>query len=1338
VADHDVALDTTVPEYQGFVDLAGFLRDRAVPDRRLASEAELVQRVGGWIGEKVIGEAVGRAIVGASPVVVRVELPVDANVLLYRPLELAYVDGMPLALQEVSLVFEVEGEARGAAKQDIAERLRMLAVFSLPTGGTALALRRERYSLTQLVRTIAGSYRRAVELHVLQYGVTRERLREALRDGRGWDVVHFSGHGLADGLVLERADGTGELIRTPDLVALLRPARQRLKLVCLSSCLSAAGTAVEARRVLLLDVPEDLEDEASKATTDAPLPGLARELVRRLECAVLAMRFSVVDDFAIALAEHVYEGLLGQDQELTRAVQLALQETAGRDEPSSRAPALSVATPALFGPLAATLSLRPPTGRPSFNVGTSKVAYFPDEPERFVGRIGALARASTALAPRNQQRHTAVLFQGMAGAGKTACALELAYRHEPVFGALAWWKAPEQGRDITTSLRDLAVALETQLPEFEMVHAVSGEAELRRFVPRLTQLLEDNAILLVLDNLESLLTDEGRWRDPNWGLLVKALVGHRGNSRMVLTSRLPPAGLKGLDERVLVESIYALSLDESLLLARELPNLGGLLREDELLVRGREEEASGVALVRRVLNVVQGHPKLLELADAEAADPAALRASLDSADQALPRQAGRLEAFFAQGQSALAQEHFLEVLGSWTRAAAAALPEGPRTLFWLVCALEEGDRWQPIVEANWADLWRRLGRDGEPPSPAGAMSPLVARALVQAEQHGEPVRYRMHPGVAEAGRVEAGEGFQAAVDAELAAYWQAIFRNARGAEGGEAGGVVVHAGRAAAPYLLRLGKWAAASTLLEQALRRDQSPATVAALLPLLGQIAEATRGTDRELIDAAVLAQTMSWVNPVEGQPQLRAVLAAAVAQERYDMASVTAGNLVNLLRQTGRPREALAMVDEMEGYTRQAGFGPWTQLGARGQRLQLQRRLGDGEQVLAEVEQLREKLVSLPETSDQEERITPWNVRELILETGALAARDLGRWEVALELIGEVTRSQVARAAPALEQARSRFNAYGPLLRLDRLEEARALLLGCRTVYQAKGAIPQLGRVFSALADLEDKLGHQDDAISLEQAALRYKYAAGEPDTVAVSHNNLAEYLRRAGGDPGLVVAHRLAAVLLRYQTGEGRLAANLRALAGALAEFGEQAVPGSFDALAERVGEVEGVRLAELLAGLPGPAGDSDQALAKMLHLAKEQPAEPSETGAGLLAQWEPVIAGVVAAAQGDTEAAATLQPLLAELDEASDWAGLAVVLRRILDGERGEQLLGGLNEVHAAIVAEVLGRLAGVRPDSGGQEVPERDWPAGERPCPDCGVAPGQQHLQRCPQAGFWRG
>jgi hypothetical protein len=1056
VADHEVALDPAEPEYAGFVDLAGFLQDRAVPDRRLASEAELVDRVGRWVGRRVLGESIGEALVDAGPVVVEVVLPEDADFLLYRPLELAHVGGVPLAVQDVSLVFQVEGETRAAAKDPVGGRLRLLAVFSLPTGGTALALRRERYALVRLIRRVAARYNRAVEVHVLQYGVTRQRLGEALRDGAGWDVVHFSGHGLADGLVLEHPDGTPDLVATPELVGLLRPGRQRLKLVTLSSCLSAAATAAETRRWLELVVPDQLQAEAMASATARPLPGLARELVARLGCAVVAMRFPVVDDFAIALDQHLYEGLLGQDHTLARALQLAIPQAAG-ERPSPGAPALSVATPALFGPLASGLQLIPPRGEPDFNVNTAKTAYFPDEPQRFVGRVRVLARASTVLAPRNRDRRTGVVLHGMAGAGKTACALELAYRHEPVFGALAWWQAPEQGKDIAGSLGDLALALEAQLPGLAMLQATTGQAELARFLPRLTQLLEDNAILLVLDNLESLLSEQGAWRDPAWEQLIHALLGHSGESRVVLTSRVRPQGSDGSGGRVLVEPVHALSLDEALLLARELPNLGQMLRPTR---EGTDMDMSGVELVRRVLQVVQGHPKLLELADARAADPKALPARLAEAEQALPR-AERLGAFFATGESALAPEQFLETLAGWTRGVAAVLPEAARVLLAMVCAVEEPDRTEPILQAAWPHIWQRLGHQGDPPPLTATMAMLEQQALVHAEQlagqGGEgPVVYRVHPGVAEAARTQAGPDLQAAVDGVLAAFWQALFRQAVQAEGGEASGVVVHAGRAAAPYLLRLGEWTAASQLLEQALNRDRSPATVAALLPLLGQIARATQGTDRELTDASKLARVVSLVDPAEGERQQRAVLAAAVAQQAYDVASAAAGDLVNLLRRTGRLRQALVLADDLEGYTHQAGLGPWTQLGVRGRRLQLLVMLGEHEQVLAEVEQLRGQLASLPETSGQKERVDSWNIRETILQTGGFAAQELGRWDVALELNGEVTRSKVARDAPALDQARARFNDYRPLLALGRLEEARALLHGCRACSRPKAPSP------------------------------------------------------------------------------------------------------------------------------------------------------------------------------------------------------------------------------------------------------------------------------------------
>ena len=90
-----------------------------------------------------------------------------------------------------------------------------------------------------------------------------------------------------------------------------------------------------------------------------------------------------------------------------------------------------------------------------------------------------------------------------------------------------------------------------------------------------------------------------------------------------------------------------------------------------------------------------------------------------------------------------------------------------------------------------------------------------------------------------------------------------VLEHGRDAEGVEQGDLVVHAGRAAAPYLLRLGEWRLAGALLERVLHRDKSPDSVAALLPLLRRIAEATKGGENELPAAGWLAQALRFVDP-------------------------------------------------------------------------------------------------------------------------------------------------------------------------------------------------------------------------------------------------------------------------------------------------------------------------------------------------------------------------------------------------------------------------------------------------------------------------------------------
>ncbi len=91
------------------------------------------------------------------------------------------------------------------------------------------------------------------------------------------------------------------------MVELLKPARERLKWVTLSACSSADANIQETLRWL------GLKHHDKPPASDRPeLTALARALVRELDCAVLAMRFRVEDDFVTDLAKQIYNGVLAK------------------------------------------------------------------------------------------------------------------------------------------------------------------------------------------------------------------------------------------------------------------------------------------------------------------------------------------------------------------------------------------------------------------------------------------------------------------------------------------------------------------------------------------------------------------------------------------------------------------------------------------------------------------------------------------------------------------------------------------------------------------------------------------------------------------------------------------------------------------------------------------------------------------------------------------------------------------------------------------------------------------------------------------------------------------
>jgi len=1211
LADHEVGLDERSWQYEAFTDLQYYISSYAAPDSFAEDEEWIVAEVGQWAGAQVFGpvaDALAR-VARKAPVTVRVVVPDGAEALLFWPLDLAYAGDEPLAVQDVTLVMEAKGDDSAGDMIPVQGRLRVLGLFSLPEGGHPLSLRRERRALVQLVNRIAARGK-AAEVTVLQYGVSRDRLRDVLEEAEGWDVIHISGHGAPGELLLETASGTPDKVTAAELADLLDPARESVKLVTVSACWSAAVTAAEQRRLLGLPAPKARFPECVDPGSSS-LGSFATQLTGRLGCAVLAMRYSVDDDFAIELSEKLYSLLADKGQPLARAVAMTVKQiTAG-----GRFPVLSAVTPALFGASAAELRLAAPrrTLSPSYGTAELKMAGFPPEPQRLVGRTGVMARSSAALAEASGV--PAVLLHGMPGGGKTACALELAYTHEHAFDRLVWYKAPDEGTEIRSALTDFALTLERYLEGFQMVHLVRDAEKLTGFLPRLTELMESSRLLIVIDNIESLLAESGQWRDERWGRVMAALTAHRGLSRVIVTShRVPaePLGMSTADDCAqaagpLIEAVDALSADEALLLAWELPRLRELIYGD---LPGIDHDTAR-ALALNVLSIAQGHPKLLELADGQAARPERLAGLVSAGDQAWRDQGGLPDGFFTTGETTAAPGEYLRVLATWTDTVADGLSPAERDLFWFMCCLEEPDRERGVIAANWPALWSRLGRDGQPPAFDKVLEAVVGRGLAArlAATAGEGEFYTVHPAVSGAGRARAGQLFQGTVDATAAFFWRTGLDVASGATGqqGVNTQLIVRAGFSAVPYLIRQQHWEEAASVLEFAFNRDPSRASAAAMLPLVEEIAG-------NLDSAGLLLATVTELfDPATAEAQVRSYLAAAVARGDHRAAMIASGRLAYQCLHTGRFPTALDFADQAVSHAGKAGVGPLTRLGTEVQRLQLLSETGDSSTLVPEVKRLRDVMESLGNNPSEDEAARRWDVREALLNIDRAVKIQLGQWDEALAVNSEITASMQERRAPASQIAVARMNDYGPLLTRGKPSQARDLLLDCRQTFLDAGELRMFNTTLGALADAEDKLGHCDNAIRIAQDALRYGYAAEAASVIRDVYHNLGNYLVRQGSKPNSALACHLCAAVIKALSGTGDTERSVRAAAVDLAFFGDAAEPPtSIAELSGRINYIPGTEPAALIAQLSPNPDTAEQALQDLITraLAETSPEDATQ--------------------------------------------------------------------------------------------------------------------------------
>jgi hypothetical protein len=234
--------------------------------------------------------------------------------------------------------------------------------------------------------------------------------------------------------------------------------------------------------------------------------------------------------------------------------------------------------------------------------------------------------------------------------------------------------------------------------------------------------------------------------------------------------------------------------------------------------------------------------------------------------------------------------------------------------------------------------------------------------------------------------------------------------------------------------------------------------------------------------------------------------------------------------------------------------------------------------------------------------------------MDTGRNSALALGRWGQCLDLTGEINASQRDRGGGIYDLTQTRFGDAWPLIRLGRLAEAGRLLHDCQQVFEDHRDTPMLAMVLSTRASLEDASGRTGAAADLARTAIRYRYARPEPRAIAVSHYNLALYLRKTGGDWAGQRAHRLAAALLWRLTGMTHdLAGAQRELTTEIRADPGADLPAALADVIQAAERTDGVRLGDLIAALqPDRQAAAEQALAEILRAAASPRPGSGDTG------------------------------------------------------------------------------------------------------------------------------
>jgi hypothetical protein len=138
--------------------------------------------------------------------------------------------------------------------------IKILILAANPTNSTRLRLDEEVREIEEGLRRA----RRRDDFSIEQRWAVRVRdLSRALLDA-GPQIVHFSGHGLTEGLILEDSKGEAQLVSSKALSGLFELFKDQVRCVILNACYSAAQAKAISRHVdFVIGMKKEIGDRAA-------------------------------------------------------------------------------------------------------------------------------------------------------------------------------------------------------------------------------------------------------------------------------------------------------------------------------------------------------------------------------------------------------------------------------------------------------------------------------------------------------------------------------------------------------------------------------------------------------------------------------------------------------------------------------------------------------------------------------------------------------------------------------------------------------------------------------------------------------------------------------------------------------------------------------------------------------------------------------------------------------------------------------------------------------------------------------------------------------------------